>query len=84
MFHGLISVRLPIVRIPYPHTSIQTSSGYPVSIKSDSVDLGEMTRECSQQSTILDAPHFCHSIVASRNYDVALNFETTDARLVTD
>lgn len=75
---------IPIVRIPNANTRIQTSCCYSIAVKSDGINLREVSAEGAQTSAFRNAPYFGCGIITSRNHKVALDLQTSNASLVTN
>ena len=73
---------LPIVRIPNSHTGIQASSRDSPAVKCNGVNLTEMTMKGPQTLALGDAPDPCCRVVASGRNQIAVDLDTSDARLV--
>jgi hypothetical protein len=65
---------LPVVRIPYPNTGIQTSRSYLLAIKSDSINLAEMTRQCAQALALGNTPYLRCRVIATTYNNIAVDF----------
>ena len=68
--------------IPDAHARIQAPGGNLLAIKSNGVNLTEMPGQCPQTLSTLDTPDLGCGIVATRDDEVAVDFETTDAGLM--
>jgi hypothetical protein len=80
--HGFFN--LPIIRIPYPYTRIQTACRYFFPIKSNGVDLTEVACERTQTFAFRDAPNLCGCVVTAGYNEIAMYLKTADTGLVTD
>ena len=69
---GTMRVNLPISRVPYPDTSIQTAGRYSDTVKGNSIDLTEMTLQRAQALSCRDTPDFGGGVITSRNYQIAM------------
>lgn len=81
---GVTPINLPIVRIPYPDTGVQTARRNFLAVKSNRIDLAEMSRKGPQALALGYAPDFCSRVVASRHNNIAVYLETPDTSLVSD
>lgn len=74
---------LPIIWIPYSNACIKTSRCYSRTIKSNGINLREMARQRAETSAFRDAPNSGSCVVTSGYHNIAFDFQTPDARLVT-
>jgi hypothetical protein len=75
---------LPSCRVPYPHICVQATSHDALAIKSNSIDLAEVARQGLQTAPFGDAPDSRRGVVATGDDDIALDLETSNARLMTN
>lgn len=65
--------------IPNPHTRIQAASCNSLTVKSNSINLAEVSVQCAQATSVRDAPNLRRRIIATRNYDVTVDLKTPNA-----
>lgn len=75
---------LPSVSIPDTHARVKTSSYNSVTIKSDGIYLTEVSRKSMQTSAFGNAPDLGRCVVTPRYDYVTLDFQTSNAGLMTD
>ena len=70
--------------IPDPDARVQTAGSHAGAVEGDGIDLAVVSREGVKATALRDAPNFGRGIVAAGDDDVAFDFQTSDASLVSD
>lgn len=81
---GCVGVRdksLPL-RIPNPHTRIQTPRRNPLPIKRNRIDLAEMSMQDLKTLALAYTPYACLGIIGSGGNQITVDFEAPDGGLV--
>jgi len=73
---------LPCCSIPYPDTSVQTARSDSHAVKGNSVYLAVMALQSVEAPSLGNAPNLGGSVIATRDYDIALDLQAPDASLV--
>ena len=64
---------IPVLWVPDPHAGIQTTSSYPLPIKSNGIDLTEMTLQGTQTLAGPDVPKLGGCVIAARDDKVTMD-----------
>ena len=64
---------LPVLWIPDSHAGVQTTSSNPLPIKSDGIDLTEMTLQCTQTLAGPNIPKLGGRVIAARDDKVTMD-----------
>lgn len=64
--------------VPDAHAGVETASCDPLSVKGDGVDLAEVAVQCAQAPSLGDTPDPGCRIVATGNYNIAVDLQAPD------
>jgi hypothetical protein len=75
---------LPVCGIPDPDAGVQTPGSNLLAVEGNGINLTKMSCKSAQALPFRYAPDFGCGVVATRYYNIAMDFEAPDASLMAD